>query len=830
MAITTVSSHVVSVNAIQGTLIADNAITAVHIATNAVSGTLIADNAVTAVHVAQNSITVTQLADDCVESDKIADGVITTNHLNKAMISSQTEVTPVAGDFVLLGDTSDSNNLKKAPLTLLLNSNVDLSTKAPLANPTLTGSLTVEPTAATGLSYAADGTNSFINFEANSVAASVQLYAGQSSGGYFSIGTKNSSGTLAEKMRITPTGNVGIGTGSPSGTKKLHVYSGNSGASDYGVPGLAIENDTNVSLQFMGGASHQLGITFSDSGAAEAGYIYYNTGTQDLTLKVEDDVVFKSGTTETMRIDSSGRLGVGCTPTGFTAEIQANSGGNALKLRGRNAAENAGWLAWTDYAGNVEAAMYATANQLIFANTTSYTTTMTIDGSGNVFIPGDMTLGSSSSNPGQLFLNDGGSSAYTLGIIGTGTRAFEIKGSDSDADYNTTFSNHANGNHNLIVDGSITSTTNAALALDLAGTHSNGNYMRFAKGGSVQHYIGSSDSVGGGSGYYDYYSIANIGQRFWTGASERMRIFSTGEVHITSAGEAIAPTIKHGGGVGDYAKLRIINRSGQGADKGGILELGAVTNDGVTRSDVFAALHGGKDNATSGNKAGYLGFHTSNGSSLDYRMRLTSNGELLMGDTALRGSVQRGQIQVTQISNSNAAGISCISGNNEIAGTFCLYSSGTASAMISVDPDQNRASSNFYIHIDGAQKAILDSAGNFTITGSYGSSDRALKENIITLPSQLETVKQLNPVSFDWKEKAEDGSTESSIGFIAQEVEALYPKLVKTPTVDPDAEEANTTQYKSLNYAVMTSILTKAIQEQQTVIESLTTRLDNAGL
>ena len=141
MAITTVSSHVVSVNAIQGTLIADNAITAVHIATNAVSGTLIADNAITAVHVAQNSITVTQLADDCVESDKIADGVITTNHLNKAMISSQTEVTPVAGDFVLLGDTSDSNNLKKAPLTLLLNSNVDLSTKLNLSGGTMSGAI-----------------------------------------------------------------------------------------------------------------------------------------------------------------------------------------------------------------------------------------------------------------------------------------------------------------------------------------------------------------------------------------------------------------------------------------------------------------------------------------------------------------------------------------------------------------------------------------------------------------------------------------------------------------------------------------------------------------
>ena len=114
MALTKITPEIVAVNAIQGTLIADNAITAVHIATNAVSGTLIADNAVTATHIAQNVITVTQLADDAVEADKIADGVITTNHLNKAMISSQSAVTAVSGDYVLIGDTSDSNNLKKA--------------------------------------------------------------------------------------------------------------------------------------------------------------------------------------------------------------------------------------------------------------------------------------------------------------------------------------------------------------------------------------------------------------------------------------------------------------------------------------------------------------------------------------------------------------------------------------------------------------------------------------------------------------------------------------------------------------------------------------------
>ena len=176
MAITTITNSMVSVNAIQGTLIADNAITAVHIASNAVASIQIAENNVTAREIAANTITVAQLADDSVEADKIADGVITTNHLNKAMISSQTEVTPVAGDFVLLGDTSDSNNLKKSPLTLLLNSNVDLSTKLNLSGGTMTGDLLVKPSA----SGATATSNTVGTFESND-NTEVSILGGSSS-------------------------------------------------------------------------------------------------------------------------------------------------------------------------------------------------------------------------------------------------------------------------------------------------------------------------------------------------------------------------------------------------------------------------------------------------------------------------------------------------------------------------------------------------------------------------------------------------------------------------------------------------------------------------
>ena len=76
MARTTIPSELVAINAIQGTLIADNAITAVHIATNAVSGTLIADNAVTSTHIAQNHVTGTQIAQNTITVTHIADSAV----------------------------------------------------------------------------------------------------------------------------------------------------------------------------------------------------------------------------------------------------------------------------------------------------------------------------------------------------------------------------------------------------------------------------------------------------------------------------------------------------------------------------------------------------------------------------------------------------------------------------------------------------------------------------------------------------------------------------------------------------------------------------------
>ena len=98
--------------------------------------------------------------------------------------------------------------------------------------------------------------------------------------------------------------------------------------------------------------------------------------------------------------------------------------------------------------------------------------------------------------------------------------------------------------------------------------------------------------------------------------------------------------------------------------------------------------------------------------------------------------------------------------------------------------------------------------GNAVLAGTLAeNSDISLKENVKTLPSQLEKIKKLNAVSYN---KKATGIKE--IGFVAQELEKLFPGLVYTD---------KTTGLKSVNYGRLTSVITKAIQEQQKTIDTL---------
>jgi trimeric autotransporter adhesin len=93
-------------------------------------------------------------------------------------------------------------------------------------------------------------------------------------------------------------------------------------------------------------------------------------------------------------------------------------------------------------------------------------------------------------------------------------------------------------------------------------------------------------------------------------------------------------------------------------------------------------------------------------------------------------------------------------------------------------------------------------------------SDKRLKENIVDLPSQLSNIMALRPVEFDFKGyKNGEGH---QLGFIAQEVQEIYPDLVGEGT-----DGMLTLSDMNKNDAR----LIKCIQEQQALILALTDRI-----
>jgi len=90
------------------------------------------------------------------------------------------------------------------------------------------------------------------------------------------------------------------------------------------------------------------------------------------------------------------------------------------------------------------------------------------------------------------------------------------------------------------------------------------------------------------------------------------------------------------------------------------------------------------------------------------------------------------------------------------------------------------------------------------------ASDRTKKHNIEDISYGLNEVLKLHPVSY----KLND-SNKQDIGFIAQEVKEILPEIVY-------GEEGSMT----LSYGQITSVLTKAIQEQQKTINELKERLN----
>ncbi|MEZ4801876.1 MAG: tail fiber domain-containing protein [Gelidibacter sp.] len=114
----------------------------------------------------------------------------------------------------------------------------------------------------------------------------------------------------------------------------------------------------------------------------------------------------------------------------------------------------------------------------------------------------------------------------------------------------------------------------------------------------------------------------------------------------------------------------------------------------------------------------------------------------------------------------------------------------------------------------------------FATSGVVNTSDRNTKTNISPLNYGLNEILQLNPVTFNWKDKP---NGKRKIGFIAQELLPILNEVVKTEDtfIDEDGQEGIIKMERlGVYYSDIIPVLVKGMQEQQALIESLQKRID----
>ena len=425
------------------------------------------------------------------------------------------------GDAALLLQSSaasqtlrlDQNSIRtttNTPINFLTNSTpaLTLSTSQNVNIPN--GKLGVGFTTVPSAPLHVDGSGRFDN----SASTSVRLHINNSgSNDYASIYADTA--TAYKNLVLNPSGgNVGIGTDSPSAN--LDVTKTSSGNV---VTNLMLRNPvsgaigTGTKIYFSCVAGNNRGSYIeSASGASNATYLAFATNNAG------------ADATERMRIDSSGLVGIGKTPSHFRLDVQASAtGGNVL--RGMH-----GTAEFQLYQANNSHTFLGTANSADLVFITDTVERMRIDASGQVKIHTPITNG--------FF-------GLSLQYNNTDTADFKVNqatgqikiGGSATGYYPTFWSNNTermriDSSGNVIVGGSDTgfaatklktgSYSTAESGINILTTSTGTGYLLFGDGTGAASYSGGI-----------HYNHNTSSMSFRTLANhERMRIDSTGNLLV----------------------------------------------------------------------------------------------------------------------------------------------------------------------------------------------------------------------------------------------------------------------------------------------------------
>jgi hypothetical protein len=223
-------------------------------------------------------------------------------------------------------------------------------------------------------------------------------------------------------------------------------------------------------------------------------------------------------------------------------------------------------------------------------------------------------------------------------------------------------------------------------------------------------------------------------------------------------------------------------------------------------------------------KSGFLTFYS--GTSLAERMRITSEGYVLIGATTssgigvsrfqLAGTSTTGQILVTNTSGGYA---STYSTSSDVY--MGRIDNGSSTLYIGTGP-LNGSSFNEQMKISPSGVVTITNIGSGAVTATSGvlsaTSDMNLKISDGYIDTALDKILKLTPRYFYWKEESGLPTDLRQLGFYAQEVnEAIGEEGANTPKTEND-------KWGIYDRAII-AMLTKAIQEQQAQIEELKAKI-----
>ncbi len=692
--------------------------------------------------------------------------------------------------------------------------------------------------------FSATGTSVAINLDGAVIDSSV-IGGTTPAAGTFTTFTSNGIDDNATSTSITidSSENVGIGTASPDGN--LHVSSSSAGivTATTDANELVLESSANVGMTFLTGSSSVARIRFGDADSNARGNIFYNHS--------DDSLGIQTAASTAMTIDSSGSVGINTTDIDAILHVKDDAAANNnfdVLIEGFRPN-----LVFEDISGSAtDFQLFVDSNRLDFlygdasTDTKLANTAMSIDSVGNLLVnsttdyEGKVQI--TANNEAGLFIRD----ASTI----NNAPYVRVQGQRSDGNTNKSFSG------GLVLEAYNTGAkvpNNKILGtIYFGGNHTDSTESNISYAGTI---------AGIAEGAFNSVTDMPTGLAFFTGdagsalktpsstyGTERLRISHDGFVGINTTSPATLLHIKADSNSTTDYPLTIENEA-DSLDLG-IGAYGFSNTVGTSQGSNFVYNVGGNhifqvdgSEKVRFNTSGNVGIGQSAATQqLVVKDATDYHGILVHGNNAPNISFDRGDTQTPEwkvgVSGNVGENFSISKGtaNDDklmitSAGHVLFNCTSIPSASVSgAGFEENGA--NSVLRSSSSTTALSGLAEFFNPNGVVGtiqvsgsstlyntSSDYRLKENVVTDWDATTRLKQLKPSRFNFIADADT----TVDGFLAHEVQDIVPEAISgvKDAVDADGNP----EYQGIDQSKLVPLLTKALQEQQTIIESLEARI-----